>query len=134
MTWARRCCCFSAGEEGGSTGDVERDSRTVFLSNLDFGMSADRLRQHWQATGQVADLRVVKDYKGRSKGFAYLEFTSIVSWLAGRRERCGGWWWRGVTVAGVSADVTRGDQSGVNITRCRRYQERWPLVSLAGRS
>ncbi|KAF0297252.1 Squamous cell carcinoma antigen recognized by T-cells 3 [Amphibalanus amphitrite] len=68
-----------AGEEGGSTGDVERDSRTVFLSNLDFNISADRLRQHWQSTGEIADLRVVKDYKGRSKGFAYLEFTNIAA-------------------------------------------------------
>ena len=69
----------AGGEEGGSTGDVERDSRTVFLSNLDFGMTVERLRQHWESTGEIADLRVVKDYKGRSKGFAYLEFTSIVS-------------------------------------------------------
>ena len=75
----------SAGEEGGSTGDVERDSRTVFLSNLDFRTDADQLRQHWQATGEISDIRVVKDYKGRSKGFAYLEFTSIVSGM-GRRE------------------------------------------------
>ncbi|XP_037092097.1 squamous cell carcinoma antigen recognized by T-cells 3-like [Pollicipes pollicipes] len=67
------------GDEGGGTGDVERDSRTVFLSNLDFATDEARLRSHLADVGDITDVRLVKDYKGRSKGFAYLEFSTIAA-------------------------------------------------------
>jgi len=58
---------------------VERDSRTVFLSNLGFATDEARIRAHLSAAGEIADVRLVADFRGRSKGFAYLEYSSIAA-------------------------------------------------------
>lgn len=61
--------------------DSSKDNRTVFVSNLDFSTEETTIRDIFQTCGKIADLRLVKDYKGRSKGYCYVEFESPVSHL-----------------------------------------------------
>jgi len=55
--------------------DSSKDNRTVFVSNLDYSVTDAALREVFSSTGNVTDLRLVKDFKGRSKGYCYLEFS-----------------------------------------------------------
>ncbi|RUS77540.1 hypothetical protein EGW08_014694 [Elysia chlorotica] len=55
--------------------DPSKDNITVFVSNLDFSLGEDRLREVFGKCGQISNIRLVKNYKGRSKGFGYVEFT-----------------------------------------------------------
>lgn len=57
--------------------DPSKDNRTVFVSNLDFATSEETLRSIFEQDGSITDLRLVKDFKGRSKGFGYVEFENI---------------------------------------------------------
>ncbi|KAJ4445263.1 hypothetical protein ANN_07064 [Periplaneta americana] len=57
--------------------DSSKDNRTVFVSNLDYSVTEDRLKEVFSSIGTLTDLRLVKDYKGRSKGFCYVEFSSV---------------------------------------------------------
>ncbi|KAL0271899.1 UNVERIFIED_CONTAM: hypothetical protein PYX00_005061 [Menopon gallinae] len=54
--------------------DSSKDNRTVFVSNLDFSTEEATIRDVFQTCGEITDLRLVKDYKGRSKGYCYVEF------------------------------------------------------------
>lgn len=47
---------------------------TIFLSNLDFHVDKDEIFPVFQQCGDIADFRLVKDFKCRSKGFGYLVF------------------------------------------------------------
>ena len=58
--------------------DPSRHANTVFLSNLDFGVAEDDIRTAMAASGTVTDVRLVRDYKQRSKGYCYVEFSSNV--------------------------------------------------------
>ena len=53
------------------------DLLTVFVSNLDFSIDDDRLRSVFSQFGEVADVRLVRNYRGLSKGFAYIQFSTI---------------------------------------------------------
>ncbi|GFO32792.1 squamous cell carcinoma antigen recognized by t-cells 3 [Plakobranchus ocellatus] len=55
--------------------DPSKDNITVFVSNLDFALPEERLREVFQKCGQISNIRLVKNYKGKSKGFGYVEFT-----------------------------------------------------------
>jgi len=59
--------------------DSSKDNRTVFVSNLDYSVSEATIREVFSSLGTLTDLRLVKDFKGRSKGFCYVEFSSAVS-------------------------------------------------------
>lgn len=48
--------------------DPDKQQRSVFLSNLDYSVTEDELKQF---LGQVEELRLVKDRRGNSKGYAY---------------------------------------------------------------
>lgn len=54
--------------------DPLRDIRTVFLSNLAYDVQDDQLTEIFKEVGTIEELRLVRDYKGRSKGFGYLVF------------------------------------------------------------
>lgn len=54
--------------------DPSKDDRTVFVSNLDFSTEEGIIRDTFSSCGTITDLRLVKDFKGRSKGFCYVEF------------------------------------------------------------
>ncbi|OON14007.1 hypothetical protein X801_10215 [Opisthorchis viverrini] len=54
--------------------DPSRDDRTVFVSNLDYSTTEDDLRRTFEECGKLSSVRLVRDYAGRSKGYAYVEF------------------------------------------------------------
>jgi len=60
--------------------DPTKDNRTVFVSNLDYETQDQLIRDLFQADGEITDLRLVKDFKGRSKGYCYVEFKNAVSY------------------------------------------------------
>jgi RNA recognition motif-containing protein len=53
------------------------DLLTVFVSNLDFKVDEDKLRESFSQFGSITDIRLVKNYKGLSKGFGYIQYSSI---------------------------------------------------------
>lgn len=55
------------------------DLHTVFVSNLDFTVDDDKLKEVFSQFGTVADVRLVRSYKGLSKGFGYIEFNDMES-------------------------------------------------------
>lgn len=61
--------------------DSTKDNRTVFVSNLDYSVGEAAIREVFTSLGTITELRLVKDFKGRSKGFCYVEFGSPVSSL-----------------------------------------------------
>lgn len=61
--------------------DPSRHANTVFVSNLDFNVSEDEIRSVMGTSGTVTDIRLVRDYKQRSKGFCYVEYSSHVHQL-----------------------------------------------------
>ena len=54
--------------------DEQKKMRTVFVSNLDFSLTEDHLRQCLETSGPILDVRLVKKATGESKGFAFIEF------------------------------------------------------------
>lgn len=58
--------------------DPSRHANTVFLSNLNFDVSEEDIRTTMSASGTITDIRLVRDYKQRSKGYCYVEFSSQV--------------------------------------------------------
>ena len=59
--------------------DKGNDLQTVFVSNLDFSVDDDKLREVFSQFGSVVDVRLVRNYKGLSKGFGYIEFADMGS-------------------------------------------------------
>ncbi|KAH7959396.1 hypothetical protein HPB49_010804 [Dermacentor silvarum] len=57
--------------------DPLKDIRTVFLSNLAFDVEEEQITEAFKEVGEIEELRLVRDYKGRSKGFGYLVFTHM---------------------------------------------------------
>lgn len=55
--------------------DPALDHRTVFLSNLDYNVVGKDVLPTFSDCGEVDNFRLVKDFRGRSKGFGYLVFT-----------------------------------------------------------
>jgi RNA recognition motif-containing protein len=46
----------------------------IYIGNLSFEVSADNLRQAFEAFGQVGSARIVKDkYSGQPRGFGFVE-------------------------------------------------------------
>ncbi|RWS02172.1 hypothetical protein B4U79_04340 [Dinothrombium tinctorium] len=61
-----------------SSADSElKKLQTVFVSNLDFNTSEDTLRKVFSEFGEISELRLVRNYKGLSKGLCYIEYSSI---------------------------------------------------------
>uniref|UniRef100_T1IRW8 RRM domain-containing protein n=1 Tax=Strigamia maritima TaxID=126957 RepID=T1IRW8_STRMM len=54
--------------------DSSKDDFTIFLSNLAYNPDEDKIKEIFTDVGEVVQLRIVKDYKGRGKGFGYLQF------------------------------------------------------------
>ncbi len=59
--------------------DRSRDALTAFVSNLDFKLSEDQLREIFSSVGEVTEIRLVRNFKGQSKGFAYVQFKDEVN-------------------------------------------------------
>lgn len=56
--------------------DPTKNNVTVFVSNLDFSVREDDLDNTFKNCGNIVSVRLVRDYAGRSKGFAYIEFSN----------------------------------------------------------
>ncbi|KAK8726198.1 hypothetical protein OTU49_010418 [Cherax quadricarinatus] len=54
--------------------DPKDELCTVFLSNLEFTVGKEDIVTIFSNCGEIADFRLVKDFKCRSKGFGYLVF------------------------------------------------------------
>ena len=54
--------------------EEQKKMRTVFLSNLDFSVTEDHLRECLETSGPILDVRLVRKPSGESKGFAFIEF------------------------------------------------------------
>lgn len=52
---------------------------SIFISNLDFTATEDDLKDAISSAGEITLLKLVRDLKGRSKGFAYVQLSSSVS-------------------------------------------------------
>ena len=55
--------------------DPSRHARTVFISNLDYSFTEDDIRAAMCSSGTITEIRLIRDYKQRSKGFCYVEFS-----------------------------------------------------------
>lgn len=71
---------------GPSTSDVRfpkkpesDDSKlyTIFVKNLDYKVGEERLKEEFSKFGNIKDVRLVKNFKGESKGYCYIEFDTI---------------------------------------------------------
>lgn len=54
------------------------DSITIFVSNLDYNTTEDEVRDALKSIEPITLFRMVKDYKGRSKGYCYIQLSSVV--------------------------------------------------------
>ncbi|KAK7506101.1 hypothetical protein BaRGS_00002823 [Batillaria attramentaria] len=59
-----------------------KDNVTVFVSNLDYEVGEERIREAFHKCGDITNVRLVKNFKGKSKGFCYVEFADPNSVLA----------------------------------------------------
>jgi len=59
--------------------DNEYDnSVTVFISNLDYTATEDEVRDALKPAGPITLFKMIKDYKGRSKGYCYVQLSNVV--------------------------------------------------------
>jgi RNA recognition motif-containing protein len=56
---------------------VGKDECTMFLSNLAFGLTEDQVKAVMGTSGEVVEVRLIKNYAGKSKGFGFVEFKSV---------------------------------------------------------
>jgi RNA recognition motif-containing protein len=71
---------MSGGTSHGGLSNSREDStipRKVFVGNLSFNTTQDRLREAFVTAGQVVSVHIGTDREtGRSRGFAFVEFSS----------------------------------------------------------
>ncbi|KAI0182042.1 splicing factor, CC1-like protein [Hypoxylon sp. FL1284] len=66
---------IAATIEAGTTIDIERDRRTVFVQQLAARLRTKELKEFFEKVGPVTEAQIVKDrISGRSKGVGYVEF------------------------------------------------------------
>lgn len=61
--------------------DSSKDDRTVFISNLDYTVTEEDVKKILSEVGTVEEFRLVRDFKGRSKGYGYMVFSNKVGTL-----------------------------------------------------
>ena len=54
------------------------DKITVFISNLDYTATEEEVRNALKPAGPITMFKMIRDYKGRSKGFCYVQLSSTV--------------------------------------------------------
>ena len=59
----------------GSIVKGKESDTTVFVSNLDFSTTEQQIRNCFATSGTIEEVRLVKNYAGKSKGFAYVTFS-----------------------------------------------------------
>lgn len=53
------------------------DKLTIFVSNLDYTATEDEVKNALEPVGPVTSFKMIKDYKGRSKGYCYVQLSSM---------------------------------------------------------
>ncbi|GIY10015.1 squamous cell carcinoma antigen recognized by T-cells 3 [Caerostris extrusa] len=56
--------------------DPLKDDRTVFISNLSYDSDDESIKDFFSKMGELEEVRLVRDYKGRSKGYCYVVYKS----------------------------------------------------------
>lgn len=51
---------------------------TVFVSNLDYTATEDEVKDVMKPAGPITLFKMIKDYKGRSKGYCYVQLSNTV--------------------------------------------------------
>ncbi|CAI9716579.1 squamous cell carcinoma antigen recognized by T-cells 3-like isoform X1 [Octopus vulgaris] len=59
--------------------ESSKQDRTVFVSNISYDLDEDNLEEIFSKCGEIVQIRLVQNYKGKSKGYAYVEFKSTNS-------------------------------------------------------
>ncbi|XP_015185897.1 PREDICTED: squamous cell carcinoma antigen recognized by T-cells 3 [Polistes dominula] len=68
---------FKASENEKTDTNREVDDKlTVFISNLDYTAIEDEVRDALQPVGPITLVKMVKDYKGRNKGYCYVQLSN----------------------------------------------------------
>jgi hypothetical protein len=58
--------------------DTRVDANSIFVRNLDFDLRERDIKDHFEKTvGRVLSLELVRDPEGRSRGFGFIEFSSV---------------------------------------------------------
>lgn len=73
---------FKASEDEKIIADNQKkvdDNITVFVSNLDYTATEEEIRDALKQAGPITLFKMIKDYKGRSKGYCYVQLSSAVS-------------------------------------------------------
>ncbi|OAD52710.1 Squamous cell carcinoma antigen recognized by T-cells 3 [Eufriesea mexicana] len=53
------------------------DKTTVFISNLDYTATEEEVRNALEPAGPITMFKMIRDYKGRSKGYCYVQLNSV---------------------------------------------------------
>ncbi|XP_074597171.1 spliceosome associated factor 3, U4/U6 recycling protein-like [Brevipalpus obovatus] len=56
---------------------LANELNTIVVKNLDFNLNEDKLKEVFSQFGEIIDLRLVRNFKGLSKGYAFIEFSTI---------------------------------------------------------
>ncbi|KAI4487937.1 hypothetical protein M0802_011699 [Mischocyttarus mexicanus] len=62
--------------EKADTNHESDDKLTVFISNLDYAAIEDEVKDALQPAGPITSIKMIKDYKGRNKGYCYVKLSS----------------------------------------------------------
>lgn len=58
----------------------DRDKRSVYVGNVDYGSTAEELIKHFGSCGEIETVTILRDrFTGQPKGFAYIEFKDPTS-------------------------------------------------------
>ncbi|OQV16525.1 Squamous cell carcinoma antigen recognized by T-cells 3 [Hypsibius exemplaris] len=58
------------------TPEGNEDDRKVFLSNMSYTTSVKAVKEMFKGAGKIRDIRIVKDLRGKSRGFCYVEYVT----------------------------------------------------------
>ena len=65
----------ASSDNSRSTNQTHESNTTVFVSNLDFSITEKQINDFFSISGSVIEVRLVKNYAGKSKGFAYVKYS-----------------------------------------------------------
>ncbi|KAL8828878.1 MAG: hypothetical protein Q9191_002330 [Dirinaria sp. TL-2023a] len=66
----------SSVPQEGSPESMGRNKKTVYVGNIFFDVKEAALEQEFSKAGQVESVKIIRDARGLSKGFAYVEYAS----------------------------------------------------------
>ncbi|APA13492.1 hypothetical protein sscle_11g082620 [Sclerotinia sclerotiorum 1980 UF-70] len=76
---------------GGRDGGFERPpiapNNGIYIGNLLFDITEEDLKKEFEHFGTITDVRVTRDARGLSKGFAYIDFADVQSATAAIEEK-----------------------------------------------